>query len=578
MERGTPGPPLARSLGAALTLLLSLGALFALLEVAMLLPVDASAWVVLLFPLVALVWFVAGTVAWRRRPGSRIGLIIWIGGIATLVAGLINTDAPLAAVMGAIFASVIIAVTVHLLLAFPSGRLPDTRSRVIVVAAYLTATVLQMPTAVFAAGILEPFGVPMDAGLAGTGAAVQRIAAFALSVATAFVLVDRLRRVSPARRRVLVPLYGYGVGSVLLIPTVALALGPLPLTVVAAVQLALVAGIAVAFAVGVMVGGFERTAEAEELAAWLGAEEPGRAPLRAAIARALGDPSVDVVYWLPVRDGFVDDRGVTVDLPSRDGRDAVVIESAGLPVGAIIYDASLLPEPGRVKAVGRVAAIAITRERLTTELRTSQTALRHSRVRLVEAADRERLRIAKDLHDGLQVQLVLLALEAGRIEAGADDAAARLEAAELRKGIEAAADALRRLVHDVMPAALVERGLVLAAEDLVDRMPIPTRLETSGLDSPLEAMVTNVAYFIVAEGLANTAKHARAATASVRLVRRADVLTIEVADDGIGGATDRHDRGLAGLGDRIDAIGGRMSLASPPGGGTLLTAELPCAS
>ncbi|SIO04637.1 ATP-binding protein [Agromyces cerinus] len=578
MERGTPGPPLAQSLGSALTLLLAVGVLFAALEAVMLLPVDREYWVILLFPVVALVWFVAGTVAWRRRPGSRIGLIIWIGGIATLVAGLVNTDVPLAAVMGAIFATVTIAVTVHLLLAFPSGRLPDTRSRVIVVAAYLTATVLQMPTAVFTGGILVPFGVPMDAEPAAIGDSVQRIAAFALSVATAFVLVDRLRRASPARRRVLAPLYGYGVGSVLLIPTVALALGLLPLTVVVAIQLTLVAGIAVAFAVGVMIGSFERTAEAEELAAWLGTEEPGRAPLRAAIARALGDPTVDVVYWLPVRDGFVDDRGVTVDLPDRDGRAAVVIESAGQPVGAIIYDAQLLPEPSRVRAVGRVAAIAIARERLTTELRTSQTALRHSRVRLVEAADRERLRIAKDLHDGLQVQLVLLALEAGRIEGAAEDAAARSEAAQLRQGIEAAADALRRLVHDVMPAALVERGLVLAAEDLVDRMPIPTRLETSGLEAPLGSTVMNVAYFIVAEGLANTAKHARAASASVRLIRRADVLTIEVADDGIGGATDRHDRGLAGLGDRVDAIGGRMSLASPPGGGTLLTAELPCGS
>ena len=578
MERGTPGPPLARSLGSALTLLLTVGTLFAALEVVLLLPVEPEYWAILLFPAVALVWFVAGTVAWRRRPGSRIGLIIWIGGLATLAAGLVNTSVTLLVAIGATFATVTLAVTMQLLLAFPSGRLPDTRSRVLVVVAYLTATLLQMPWVIFSGGILEPFGVPANPELAAIGNNVQRIVGFALAVSIAIVLIDRLRQASPARRRVLAPVYGYGVGSVLLIPTVALALGPLPITVVAAIQLTLIAGIAVAFAVGVMIGGFERTAEAEELAAWLGTEEPGREPLRAAIARTLGDPTVDVVYWLPVRDGFVDDRGVTVDLPSGDGRDAVVIESAGQPVGAIIYDAALLPEPGRVRVIGRVAAIAIARERLTTELRTSQTALRHSRVRLVEAADRERLRIAKDLHDGLQVQLVLLALEAGRIEGAGDVASARFEAAQLRKGIEAAADALRRLVHDVMPAALVERGLVLAAEDLVDRMPIPTRLETSGLEAPLGATVMNVAYFIVAEGLANTAKHSRAASASVRLVRRADVLTIEVADDGIGGATDRHGRGLAGLGDRVDAIGGRMSLASPPGGGTLLTAELPCGS
>jgi signal transduction histidine kinase len=578
VERGSPGPPLARSLAAALTLLLTVGALFAGLELAMFLPVDPEVWVIVLFPAVALVWFIAGTVAWRRRPGSRIGLIIWIGGISTLVAGLINTEVPVAAAAGAVFASVTVAVAVHLLLAFPSGRLPDAASRAIVVFAYVVATVLQLPVAVFGAGILEPFGVPASAEYAMIGNSVQRVAAFAVTVSTAVVLIDRLRRASRARRRVLAPLYGYGVGSVLLIPTIALALGPLPLTVVAAIQLTLVAGIAVAFTVGVMVGGFERTAETEELAAWLGSEESGREPLRAAIARALGDPSVEVVTWLPVRDGFVDDRGVTVDLPTAGGRDSVVIESAGEPVGAIIYDANLLVGPGPVKAVGRVAAIAIARERLTTELRLSQTALRHSRVRLVEAADRERLRIAKDLHDGLQVQLVLLALEAGRLEGEADDPGRGERTTQLRRGIESAADELRRLVHDVMPAALVERGLPLAAEDLVDRMPIPTRLETHGLEPHLGSTVTNVAYFVVAEGLANTAKHARAASASVRLVRHDEMLTIEVADDGIGGATDRHGSGLSGLADRVDAIGGRMSLASPPGGGTLLTAELPCGS
>jgi signal transduction histidine kinase len=534
VDRGTTGPPLARSLAAALALLLTVGALFAALELVLLLPVEADLWVVLLFPTIALVWFIAGTIAWRRRPGSRTGLLIWVGGISILLAGLVNTRLPVGWLVGSVFATVMLAVIVHLLLAFPSGRLPDTPSRVIVVAAYIVALLLQVPNYTFGSGLLEPIGIATNPVLATIGDAVQRIAGLTVMFSTAVVLARRLRHASPARRRVLTPLYGYGMASVLLIPLVS-ALNPgLPPTVVVALQLALIAGVAIAFAVGVMIGGFERTAELEELAAWLGTEESGLEPLRAAIARSLGDPSVEVVYWLPVRDGFVDERGVSIDLPSTNDRDSVVIESAGKPVGAILYDPQLLSDPGRVQAVGRVAAIAIARERLTTELRTSQTALRHSRVRLVEAADRERLRIAKDLHDGLQAQLV--------------------------------------------PAALVERGLVLAAEDVVDRMPIPTRLEAIGLEAPLRSTVTNVAYFVVAEGLANTAKHARAASASVRLVRQADVLTIEIADDGIGGATDRHGGGLAGLGDRIDAIGGRMSLASPPGGGTLLTAELPCGS
>lgn len=569
-------PPLARSLGAALTLMMVLGMLFAALEFALLLPIAPEFWVIALFPAVALVWFVAGTIAWRRRPSSRTGLLIWVGGVALLAAGLLNTGIEFGIVVGAVFATVIVAVIVHLLLAFPSGRLPDATSRAIVIAGYFVALVLQAPIYVWGLGVFAP-AIGPDPELAAIGTEVQRWAGLVVVVAAAIVLGMRLRAASPGRRRVLAPLYGYGMASVVLIPASA-GLGVyLPVTAVVAIQLSLVGGVAIAFTVGVLVGGFERTAELEELAAWLGTKS-GREPLRSAIARALGDPSVELVYWLPVREGFVDEHGIGFDPPDSGDRGFTVIESDGTPAGAITYDARLVGDARRVQAVGRVAAIAIARERLTTELRASQTALRHSRVRLVEAADRERARIAKDLHDGLQVQLVLLALEAGRIHDDARDEADRERALTLRQGIEEAADELRRLVHEVMPSALVERGLVLAAEDLVDRMPIPTTLEADGLDTALSPTVVNVAYFVVAEGLANTVKHARAASASVRLSRAGDVLTIEIADDGVGGTGVHRGRGLAGLADRIDAVGGRMSLQNAPGGGTTLRAELPCAS
>ncbi|MFF2388715.1 sensor histidine kinase [Agromyces sp. NPDC058104] len=569
-------PPLARSLGAALTVMFVIGVLFVALELALLMPIAPEFWVIALFPAVALVWFVAGTIAWRRRPSSRTGLLIWVGGVTILAAGLLNTGLPFGVIVGSVFSTAMLAVTIHLLLAFPSGRLPDAPSRVIVVAAYVVALVLQVPNYVFGAGVFAP-GVSADPALATVGAEVQRWTGFAVVAAAAAVLAGRLRAASPARRRVLFPLYGYGIASVVLIPLIPTILSAAPITVTAGVQLALIAGVAVAFTVGVLVGGFERTAELEELAAWLGTES-GREPLRSAVARALGDPSVELVYWLPVRDGFVDERGVGVDRPDPGERGFEVIESAGSPIGAIVYDARLVGDPWRVRAVGRVAAIALARERLTTELRASQTALRHSRVRLVEAADRERTRIAKDLHDGLQVQLVLLALEAGGLEEAARDDGERDRAMRLRRGIEEAADELRRLVHDVMPSALVERGLVLAAEDLVDRMPIPTTLHAEGLDAELAPTVANVAYFVVAEGLANTVKHARAGSASVRLARAGGVLTIEIADDGVGGVVPRGGRGLSGLADRIDAIGGRMSLESTSAGGTRLSAELPCGS
>ena len=136
-----------------------------------------------------------------------------------------------------------------------------------------------------------------------------------------------------------------------------------------------------------------------------------------------------------------------------------------------------------------------------------------------------------------------------------------------------------------MPAGLIERGLAAAVEDLADRMPIRTRLDTSGLcgaDSRLPAAVESTAYFVVAEGLANALKHARADELSVRLARTGGQLVVEVGDDGIGGACldagSDGGSGLRGLADRVEALGGRLRCDSRPGADTALAAELPCGS
>ena len=157
-----------------------------------------------------------------------------------------------------------------------------------------------------------------------------------------------------------------------------------------------------------------------------------------------------------------------------------------------------------VRAAGQVLALAVEAERLTAQLRAGEAELRRSRARIVEASDAERRRVARNLHDGLQVQLVLLALDAQQLAKDPDATTAMSEAAAaLRAGIDAAAAELRSFVHAVMPAGLIERGLAAAVEDLADRMPIRTRLHTHGLsaaESRLPAAVESTAYFVVAEG------------------------------------------------------------------------------
>jgi signal transduction histidine kinase len=249
------------------------------------------------------------------------------------------------------------------------------------------------------------------------------------------------------------------------------------------------------------------------------------------------------------------------------GRAHVTVHVGGERVGAIVYDAASLPDPELVRAAGRIVALAVERERLTAQLLAGRAALRESRARIVESADQERRRIARDLHDGLQAQLVVLALRAGQLPEGA----------RLRAGVESAIVALRDLVHGILPALLVQRGLYAATAELLDQLPIPSRLSCPTEDAPpLPASVESAGYFTVAEALTNAVKHAAASHLVVRLARSAAALTIEVTDDGVGGVEPAG--GLRGIADRVEALGGRLHVDSPPGRGTRLVAELPCAS
>jgi signal transduction histidine kinase len=247
-------------------------------------------------------------------------------------------------------------------------------------------------------------------------------------------------------------------------------------------------------------------------------------------------------------------------------------------VGAIVYDSRIIADPEPVQRAGDVLAIAVDRERLTTQLLASNDALVQSRIRLVETADRERTRIAQDLHDGIQVQLVLLALAAQTIANSADATQGTSEAsAELRRGIDEAAADLRRLVHNVLPVTLRERGLTAATEDLVDRLSVPATLDAELDDEAISSTTAHTAYFIIAEALANTVKHSRASSVHVTMHTDGERLKIVVRDNGVGGASLSKGAGLHSLVDRVDVLGGKLDIHSPRGRGTRISVELPCA-
>ena len=575
-------PALSRSLHRSLLIVALLSALL-MVTVIGLMPLDGPAGLLLLvLPIIFGIYVVAGLIAWLRRPSNGMGFLIVVAGIMVLIGGIANTEVPVLVAIGAVGATLAMPATVHLLLAFPTGRLPDRRSRVIVAALYATSLVLQMPKYLFNPdGPYPPFAIadfPVFVSLIGT---VQTVVATGIMIVAAIVLIQRLRRADAVHRRVLIPLFSYGIFTVLFLPLIAIALDRVfhvDPTVRGMLQFTAVAGIPIAFALGLLRGGFARTGELEELGTWLGAAGTSRQPLVGALARTLGDPSLRLYFW-------AEDRGELLDAEGRAAPDAVrtdprrgwqEITLDGRAIGTIEYDASLLTDRELVHTAGRIVAIAVERERLTADLRASRRALLRSRGRIVEAADRERRRIARDLHDGLQVRLVLLALEAQQI-ASASASAVPERATRLRVDLDAAAADVRTLVRDLVPAALVERGLSAAAEDLTDRMPISTVFESDVPDGGLSDLVETTTYFVLAETLANVVKHSRASNVRVRLTLEDGRLRLGVEDDGVGGASMDAGSGLRGLADRVEAIGGTISISSPPGRGTRVGAEVPCA-
>jgi signal transduction histidine kinase len=518
-------------------------------------------WLAVLFPAIGLVYLAAGLMAWARRPSSRLGFLIVIGAWACMLAGLGNIDSPTTLVIGEITATLILAVVAQLLVSFPTGRLHSLTERVVVAAVYVVCLVLQVPLYVYAPG--SPLTIDVDPGRYQTGVEVQRAAGAAAVIAISVLLIGKMRRATPEQRRVLVPLSVYGIVGLLFIPVTSYLFDNaihVTIELRLILQQVVLGLLPVVFVLAASRGGFERTGDLTELGVWLSADELGRPELRDALATTLGDASVELLFHVPGEDGLVDDLGIPVHMPvNGNGRGLVDVELGGRAVGAIAYDAALADRPEEIREAGRVVALALDRERLTVELRAS-------RARLVAAADGERRRIARDLHDGLQSRLVFLGIQAGT------DADRKV----LGAGIQSAIDELRELVDGVMPAQLTQRGLTAAIEELRDRTPVPITLQVRGLDERVQPGVEIAAYFVVSEAIVNAVKHADATVLVVSLTQTGNRLRVEVTDDGGGGAHPAG--GIQGMADRVEALGGELTVDSRAGGGTSVRAVIPCGS
>jgi signal transduction histidine kinase len=294
-------------------------------------------------------------------------------------------------------------------------------------------------------------------------------------------------------------------------------------------------------------------------------------PVREMLAESLGDRSVTVVYWLPDRERFVDEQGHPVELPPPGSDRAwTAVDRDGKRLAAIIHDAALDTSPELVTAAASASSLAIDNERLKADLQSRVEELRLSRSRIIEAGDAARRRIERDLHDGAQQQLVSLALDLRMLRTRLKDPSID----ELSERLATALAELRELARGIHPAILTDRGLDPAIQSLADRSSVPVE-SLVNVPERLPAAIEAAAYFLVAEALTNVARYAEATSARVVIRREADMLLVEVADDGVGGVDPSAGSGIRGLDDRVAAVGGALQIDSPVGHGTRLRASLP---
>ena len=544
---------------------------------------SGRAWTIALSVPTGLAFVASGLVVRARRPDNRIGILLVAAGFGSFIGGLKAADDEFLFTFGQALQWAYFGFIVHVVLAFPSGRLVGTADRVLASVAYALALAMLPLLMVFEEhGHVECGRGPCPENvlaIAPNTEVAGALDAAHLWVAVTFVgavllrLALRWRSAEVTPRHAMTPVYA----AFALLMTIVAAQhvaeaglqGAVP--VINWLLLGALLLVPLAFLFGLFRTRFGTAVE--RLVVELGTARPGT--VRDALAKAIGDPSLDLAYSIGP-DQYVDSSGRECALPvAGSGRRATLVRGDGETIAALIHDESLAGDP-LLEPIAAAAALALENERLNAELRARLEDLRASRARLVQAGDEARRRLERNLHDGAQQRLVTLALSLRLAQSKVKDDPAAAEQMMAAAGDEAAGalEDLRELARGLHPAILSDQGLRPALEALATRSPCPVDL----VDIPTERLprdVETAAYYVVAESLTNVAKYAAASRATVSVTRRDGSAVVEIRDDGIGGATIDSGSGLRGLADRVEALDGQLSVRSPKGEGTLVAAEIP---
>jgi signal transduction histidine kinase len=537
----------------------------------------------------------AGAYAQTNTGQARMGMLLVAAGLVCSLWLLNGSREPLLFSVGMLFTGVAPAVFALLVLAFPSGRLQgDAERRLLLLAGgsallLWTFVALTTPAPPVRTPLLDCVnGCPHNVlSFASAGSGLESVARAglwlswaALVLGVPALLARRIRRGTQPLRRSLVPVAVAACFTASLWVAFAVAriagsqaasgIGAAYVETAVLVPLAILAGLFV-----------ERLAMGRALATFVSGlvEHPGVTP-EALLARALDDPSVEIAYLEPPTGIHADTRDRLAKVADNgDQRAVALIERHGSPIAAVSYDAALSDQAAFVQAAGAVALMHVEAARLAADLTESNRELAASRLRLMEAANSERQRIERDLHDGVQQHIVGLRL---RLDLAAEeirddpDRGAQMIGA-IGRQVDELLGALRSFAAGIYPAVLTERGLKDALESAVRTASIPVSLHTSALRRYPEDVEVAV-YFCCLEAIQNVAKHAGPdAEVGMRVWQIGDALAFEVRDTGLGFDASRTPagHGLTNMRDRIEAVGGTLGVSSKRGHGTWVRGRVP---
>jgi len=532
-----------------------------------------------------------------RGAGNRMtGLLLATAGLFA-VTGLTAADAPLPFAIGRITVSAALLLVMYVCFSYPSGRIEDALDRRLVagtaigIGALLAANLLLSDVAPVAGPFVRCSGTACPANplnvvtlARGPSEALSKGLAFLTGCAlgiTAVMLARRAARSTALQRRSLAPLLSWAVAAAVgygaFVSVRAVDAHAQVLMPGAVVVGAIVAAMPLALALALARGRVFAMSGVERLIGQLEAEASMRG-IQQTMARAFGDPRLQLLLWRAGDQRYVDVDDDPADLAAiGPERSSLEVGHGGAPLAIIVHD-PVLPDDV-LGAAASAVRLALDNARLQATLSASIRALEASRKRVARAADEERRRIERDLHDGAQQGLIAVRIRLQMLEEVArnDPQAVGPALADAGRRVQAALDEIRDLAHGIYPSALSDLGLAYALADVARALPVQIALHVD-LPRRVSPEVENAVYFCCVEGLQNVAKHCSADTkAELSLFEAHGGIHFLLTDSGPGFDPARiaQSHGITGMHDRLEAVGGRLTIRSGRGRGCRVSGQVP---